>query len=233
MTIGSSVDAHYPVAVGVEGDPAQALDELAAALPDRLTHDSGSSKNIRTLLDTELRHRRHSDAFPLVPRVVTDVRTALDRHDIVLADTGAGKMWMAHLYPTYEPDTCLISNGLSTMGFASPAAIAAKLARTWRRHARTHPAGIPRPGGRGIRPDHLENGTRTRPPQPHPVHQPGPGRVRRKLRRCGYAIENADQLLPVLRRALDDDTGSVISCPVDYSEKLRLTDRPGSLHGPF
>ncbi|MGW7422258.1 thiamine pyrophosphate-dependent enzyme [Streptomyces sp. NPDC054813] len=49
----------------------------------------------------------------------------------------------------------------------------------------------------------------------------------------GYAIEAADQLLPVLRRALDDDTVSVIACPVDYSENLRLTDRLGSLHGPF
>ncbi|MEU0526006.1 thiamine pyrophosphate-dependent enzyme [Streptomyces niveus] len=48
-----------------------------------------------------------------------------------------------------------------------------------------------------------------------------------------YVIEAADQLLPVLRRALDDDTVSVIACPVDYSENLRLTERLGSLHGPF
>ena len=37
-------------------------------------------------------------------------------------------MWMARLYPTYEPNTCLISNGLSTMAFALPGAIGAKLA---------------------------------------------------------------------------------------------------------
>ncbi|MFF2142930.1 hypothetical protein [Kitasatospora sp. NPDC058190] len=49
----------------------------------------------------------------------------------------------------------------------------------------------------------------------------------------GYTIEPAGQLLPALRRALDDDTVSVIACPVDYSENLRLTDRLGSLHGPF
>ena len=30
----------------------------------------------------------------------------------MLVDTGAPKMWMARLYPTYEPNTCLISNGL-------------------------------------------------------------------------------------------------------------------------
>ncbi|MEU2424658.1 thiamine pyrophosphate-dependent enzyme [Streptomyces sp. NPDC007851] len=49
----------------------------------------------------------------------------------------------------------------------------------------------------------------------------------------GHAVEAADQLLPVPRRALDDDTVSVITCPVDYSENQRLTNRPGSLHGPF
>jgi acetolactate synthase-1/2/3 large subunit len=31
------------------------------------------------------------------------------------------------MYPAYEPDTVLISNGLAAMGFALPAAIAAKL----------------------------------------------------------------------------------------------------------
>ncbi|MFF4287608.1 hypothetical protein ACFY0R_20235 [Streptomyces sp. NPDC001633] len=38
-------------------------------------------------------------------RMVTDVRAALNRHDIVPADTGTGKMWMPRLSPAYEPDT--------------------------------------------------------------------------------------------------------------------------------
>ncbi|WP_406442413.1 hypothetical protein OHB00_40015 [Streptomyces sp. NBC_00631] len=68
--------------MGVESDLSQALDALAAALPEGLTYDSGNSEKIRTLLDEELQYRRDSDAFPLVPqRVVSDVRTALDRHD--------------------------------------------------------------------------------------------------------------------------------------------------------
>jgi acetolactate synthase-1/2/3 large subunit len=45
----------------------------------------------------------------------------------------------------------------------------------------------------------------------------------------GYRISSADELLPTLKRALDDDGVSVISCPVDYSENLRLTDRLGQL----
>ena len=45
----------------------------------------------------------------------------------------------------------------------------------------------------------------------------------------GYRINSADELLPTLRAALDDDGVSVIACPVDYSENLRLTDRLGEL----
>ena len=66
---------------------------------------------------------------PSPARIVADARAALGRDDIVLVDTGALKMWMARLYPTYEPNTCLISNGLSTMAWTVPGAIAAKIAR--------------------------------------------------------------------------------------------------------
>jgi acetolactate synthase I/II/III large subunit len=37
-------------------------------------------------------------------------------------------MWMARLYPTYQPNSSLISNGLATMAFAVPGAVGATLA---------------------------------------------------------------------------------------------------------
>src|SRR5262249_57779462 len=84
----------------------------------------------RALLAAELARGQRDDRFPLAPaRIVADTRAALRREDIVLVDTGALKMWMARLYPTYEPNTCLISNGLSTMAWTVPGAIGAKLAR--------------------------------------------------------------------------------------------------------
>ena len=84
---------------------------------------------MRDLVREELERGAADDAFPMAPaRIVADVRAAMGREDIVLADTGAVKMWMARLYPTYHPDTCLISNGLATMAFSLPGAIAAKLA---------------------------------------------------------------------------------------------------------
>jgi acetolactate synthase-1/2/3 large subunit len=49
----------------------------------------------------------------------------------------------------------------------------------------------------------------------------------------GYRINSAGDLLPALTEALAVDTVSVITCPVDYSENLRLTDTLGELTGPF
>src|SRR5262249_29423974 len=122
-------DAHYDVACGLQADIGRTLDELAARVVRE--HPSPSRhQRIRELLSAELDRGRADDRFPLTPaRIVADTRAALGRNDIVLVDTGALKMWMARLYPTYEPNPCLISNGLSTMAWTLPGAIAAKIAR--------------------------------------------------------------------------------------------------------
>jgi len=122
------VDANYNVAVDVAGDIPAALDALAA----RVTPKRGlvaTDKEIRCLLREELEKGRRDESYPLKPqRLVADIRAALGREDFVLVDSGAVKMWMARLYPTYRPNTCLVSNGLSTMGFALPGALGVKLA---------------------------------------------------------------------------------------------------------
>ena len=49
----------------------------------------------------------------------------------------------------------------------------------------------------------------------------------------GYRIEAAADLLPTLKKALADDTVSVIACPVDYSENMKLTEKLGQLTQPI
>jgi len=61
--------------------------------------------------------------------VVADTREALGRGDVVLVRHRRHQDVDARLYPTYERNTCLISNGLSTMGFALPGALGVKLAQ--------------------------------------------------------------------------------------------------------
>jgi len=209
---------------------------------------------IRKMLAEELSRGAEDDSFPLTPqRVVADTRAALGRDDIVLADTGAVKMWMARLYPTYEANTCLISNGLSTMGFALPGALAAALVRPGVRALAAvgdgaflmHSQEIETAVREGISLTvlvwedesygliewkmEMELGRSAH------VRFTNPDIVRHaeSFGARGYRIGAADELLPALREALADDGVSVISCPVDYRENMRLTDRLGELTGPF
>ena len=185
--------------------------------------------------------------------MVSDTRAALGRSDIVLADTGAVKMWMARLYPTYEPNTCLTSNGLSTMAFALPGGIGAKLAAPGRR--------VLAAVGDGaflMHSQEIETALRERIPLVVLIWQDDAyGLIKWKMDlelghdvatgfgnpdfvayaesfgARGYRVSSAGDLLPVLTEALALDTVSVIACPVDYSENLRLTDTLGELTGPF
>jgi len=49
----------------------------------------------------------------------------------------------------------------------------------------------------------------------------------------GYRIAKAGELLPTLKQALADDAVSVIDCPVDYRENLRLTEHLGEMVCPI
>jgi acetolactate synthase-1/2/3 large subunit len=249
----AEVDAHYDVEVGVQADISRTLDALAASTGRRFELGASGEK-IRRLLADDLDRGAADDSFPLKPqRVVADTRAALDRSDIVLADTGAVKMWMARLYPTYEPNTCLISNGLSTMAFALPGAIGAKLAFPDRR--------ILAAVGDGaflMNSQEIETAMREHIPLTVLIWQDDAyGLIKWKMNlevghdveiefsnpdfvayaesfgARGYQVQAAGDLLPMLKEALAADTVSVIACPVDYTENLRLTAALGDLTGPF
>jgi acetolactate synthase I/II/III large subunit len=248
-TFPAEVDDHYTLAVGVEGNIAVTLDELA----QRLSPKAGltvTGQHIRAVLQEEREQGAYDTSFPVKPqRIVWDIRTAMGESDIVLADTGATKMWMARLYPTYQPNTCLVSNGLSTMGFALPGAIAAKLAYPDRKVL-----AVMGDGSFLMNAQELETALRERISCVVLVWVDGsygliewkmdmelgrhshvtftnPDFVRfaESFGAKGYRIQRAEELLPTLQRALADDALSIIACPVDYSENIRLTDKLGKL----
>ncbi|HXZ90399.1 MAG TPA: acetolactate synthase large subunit, partial [Candidatus Dormibacteraeota bacterium] len=125
----AEVDSHYHLAVGIEGSISLALDELSKAVAPKMALTPTRQK-IQALIREELQQGAKDESFPVKPwRIISDIRKAMGESDIVLVDTGAVKMWVARLYPTYQPNTCIISNGLSTMAFALPGSIGAKLAK--------------------------------------------------------------------------------------------------------
>ena len=251
--VPAEVDAHYVVEVGIQADISHTLAVLGEATTRRFDRGTRAEK-IRRLLADELAQGAADDSFPLKPqRVVADTRAALGRSDIVLADTGAVKMWMARLFPTFEPNTCLISNGLSTMAFALPGAIGAKLAAPERK--------VLAAVGDGaflMNSQEIETALREKVPMTvliweddaygliswkmdlelgHHVEvgfsNPDFVAYAESFGAKGYRVGAAGDLLPMLTEALAADTVSVITCPVDYSENLRLTDALGELSGPF
>ena len=245
----AEVDLHYEVEVGLQSDISHTLDALADAVATRFEPEIGGQR-IREMIEGELSRGQDDDRFPLAPaRIVADTRAALERDDIVLVDTGALKMWMARLYPTYEPNTCLISNGLSTMAWTLPGAIGAKIARP---DARVLVA--TGDGAFMMNSQEIETALRERVPivvliwvddeyglikwkmdleLGHNIDtafgNPDFVAYAESFGARGYRIESPRELLPTLRRALADDTVSVIACPVDYSANLQLTDALGEL----
>ncbi|MGO9350104.1 MAG: acetolactate synthase large subunit [Mycobacterium sp.] len=245
----AEVDAHYSVGVGIIGDLSASLDALTDALAG---HGYEADPEIpgSGLLAEECTRGQQDSRYPLAPqRVVADTRAAMGRHDVVLVDTGATKMWMARLYPTYERNTCLISNGLSTMGFALPGALGVKLARP-----ESKVLAVVGDGAFLMNSQEIETAVRERIPLVVLIWDDGGyGLIEWKMDlelgahyyvrfgnpdvvtyaesfgAKGYRITSAAELLPTLQAALDDDGVSLICCPVDYSENLRLTDRLGEL----
>ena len=208
------------------------------------------SQKIRRLLKEELESGSNNDSFPLKPqRIISDTRMALADSDIVLVDTGALKMWMARLYPTQLPNTCLISNGLSTMAFAMPGAIGVKIAYPERKVL----AAVG-DGGMMMLGSELETAIREKIPivvlvwedqsfglikwkmdlelgrhSSVDFNNPDFVKYAESFGAKGYRIRQSNELLPTLRSSLEDNTVSVISCPVDYSENIKLTNKLGSL----
>ncbi|AGB20643.1 thiamine pyrophosphate-dependent enzyme, possible carboligase or decarboxylase [Mycobacterium sp. JS623] len=245
----AEVDMHYPVDVGIIGDISASVDALRDALSGCHFDDAGAAPG-RDLLDDELKRGQQDSRFPLAPqRIVADTRAALGRDDVVLVDTGASKMWMARLYPTYERNTCLISNGLSTMAFALPGAIGVKLAKP-----DVKVLAVVGDGAFLMNSQEIETAVREKIPlvvliwedggygliewkmdlelgEHHYIKFSNPDIVTyaESFGAKGYRITEADQLLPTLKKALADDGVSLIACPVDYSENLRLTDTLGQL----
>ncbi len=249
---GAVVDTHYNVTVDVTGDISAALNALAAKVSPK-PGLVATERQIRCLLQGELARGRHDNSYPLKPqRLVADTREALGREDFVLVDSGAVKMWMARLYPTYLPNTCLVSNGLSTMGFAVPGALGVKLAAPGQKVL-----AVTGDGGFLMNSQEIETALREKIPFVILVWVDGSyglikWKMEMQLKRSshvnfgnpdfvryaesfgakGYFIRTADELLPTLKAALAEDTVSVIACPVDYSENTKLTEKLEHLTEP-
>ncbi|MBI3345433.1 MAG: acetolactate synthase large subunit [Gammaproteobacteria bacterium] len=247
----AEVDASYIVEVGVVGDIKLSLDRIAALATPHVGHQL---RSLRSALKEEMALHSNDSDFPLKPqKIIWDLRTALGLEDIVVCDVGAHKMWMARMFRCEHPNTCIISNGFASMGIAVPGAIAASLARPGR-------AVVAVTGDAGFLMNSQEIETAIRIKAPIVVlvwTDNAYGLIQWKQMNCfgreshvrfgnpdfvkyaeafgakGYRIEQASELLPTLKRAISDNTVSIIDCPVDYKENLKLAEKLGEMICPL
>lgn len=130
----AEIDSDYDVTVDVQGDIADALWQINQELDDRgITEPPFNIDDVQPLRQTildDFAMEKDDTSFPMKPqKVLWDVREFLGPDDIVLSDVGAHKMWISRYYQCDTPNTCLISNGFCTMGFAMPGSIGAKIAK--------------------------------------------------------------------------------------------------------
>lgn len=131
------IGKNYPVEVGVVSDARAGLEGLLGAMK-RASRKLGAKapwkKRFKTLMDAwEGDQKKLWARAPMgIPSVVKALREGLPRGAIVAVSAGLPQEILSQQWTSYMPRTFLSSGGYSTMGFALPAAMGAKLAKPGR-----------------------------------------------------------------------------------------------------
>jgi acetolactate synthase-1/2/3 large subunit len=247
----AEVDSFYQPAVEVVADVREALEHLGGLVKGQ--KDPEPFRRLRQFILAELAEGADDDRFPLKPqRILKELRARMRREDILISDVGTHKLWIARTFPAYEPNTVLISNGYAAMGFALPAAIAAKLV-----HPERHVVAVSGDGGFLMNSQELETACRLRLSIVNVIFRDGAYNLIQWKQQThlgrefgvkfgnpdfvalaaafgakGYRVDSARALGPILTEALAQPGPSVVDVPVDY-QNAKLTAGLGQLICPI
>ena len=127
---------NYPAAIGAVADLKEAL-RVLNRVARKLAPDG--VKRPKLLAEMEANRKSfvagnkkamESDAWPMRPeRILADLRAVLPRDALICTDVGWNKNGVGQQFPIYEPGSIFTPGGYATMGFGSPAALGAKVAK--------------------------------------------------------------------------------------------------------
>lgn len=246
----AEVDAHFAPTIDLPADVALSLSQLAETLGGEQLVRREQFNSYRETMLQEFEQYAGDNGFPVKPqRILADVREALGPDDILLSDVGAHKMWIGRYYQCESPNTCLISNGFCSMGFALPGAIGAKLSYPDRKVL-----AICGDGGFMMNVQELETAVRLKLPlviliwtdsqyglirwkqESHfgkfshiDFENPDFVKLAEAFGAVGRRVEQAEDLPGILTEALAADGPVVIDCPVDYAENMKLSRKLGEI----
>jgi acetolactate synthase I/II/III large subunit len=246
-SVPAEIDEYFIPEVELIGDIYHVLTRLGEECR-HVPHQGGSTR-LRDVVLGRFEQAKDDDAFPVQPpRALYEIRQALGRDDILISDVGLHKLWIGRMFPAYEPNTVLIANGRAGMGFAVPAAIAAKLV-----HPNRSVVTVNGDGGFLMNCQELETAVRLKTPIVNVVWENGqygsivwkqdkkfgshfgtdftnPDFVKlaesfgMPAWRCGSADEFGERL----RHALGLDLPSLIVLPIDYSIDVAISEELGT-----
>lgn len=254
----AEIDSDYPVTVDIVSDVADALWQINEELNARFDGDGklplfniDDRQKLRQAILDDFAMEKDDTTFPMKPqKVLWDVREFLGPDDILLSDVGAHKMWISRYYQCDTANTCLISNGFCSMGFALPGALGAGIAYDDRRVL-----SICGDAGFLMNVQDLETMVRRKIKATIMVWVDGEyGLIKWKQQNhfdgqhselafgnpdfdllaksfgmWGKTLTSAEELPGALAEAFSQDGPALLAVPIDYAENMKLTQRLGNL----
>jgi acetolactate synthase-1/2/3 large subunit len=246
-SVPAEIDEHFIPEVELVGDIYHILTRLAEEA--RHVPHSGGSDRLRQLVDGRFTTSANDTHFPMQPpRALWEIRQALGREDILISDVGMHKLWIGRMFPVHEPNTVLIANGLAGMGFAIPAAVAAKLV-----HPDRKVVAVNGDGGFLMNCLELETAVRMKTPFVTVIWEnqqygsivwkqdnkfgrhfgvdftnPDFVQLANSFGMPAWRCESVEDFPAHLREALDADLPSLIVLPIDYSIDVAFTQELGT-----
>jgi acetolactate synthase I/II/III large subunit len=246
-SLPAEIDEYFIPEVELVGD----IYHILARLGEESRHvpHSGGSDRLRDVVLGRFEAARDDDHFPMQPpRALYEIRKALGRDDILVSDVGLHKLWIGRMFPAYEPNTVLIANGLAGMGFAIPAAIAAKLV-----HPNRRVVAVNGDGGFLMNCQELETAVRLKTPFVTVIWEnnqygsivwkqdkkfgrhfgvdfsnPDFVKLAESFGLPAWRIDSVDEFPDRLAHALALDVPSLIVLPIDYSIDVAISEELGT-----
>lgn len=245
----------YTPAVEMVADIADSIWALNQALADYAITTAWSDyiNKVKDKITDDL-NTPWETSVPLKPGyILKQVREVLAAEDILISDVGAHKLWVARNYIAEAPNTCLISNGFASMGFALPGALTAKLVFPEKKVL-----AVCGDGGFMMNVQDLETAVRLKLPivvllwrddglgvikwnqERHfgrsfgvDFGNPDFVKLAESFGARGYRVNKAEDLRLILDEAFKSTGPVIIDCPVDYSENLKLSSNLQNLECPI
>ena len=246
-TVAAEVDQHFIPEIDLVGDLALILDRLAGLAAGESRTIVGKSR-LNEIVLGRFESASGDEDFPLQPpRALWEIRQVLGREDILISDVGLHKLWIARLFPTHQPNTVFIANGLAGMGIALPTAIAAKLV-----HPHKNVVTVSGDGGFLMNCQELETAVRLKTPIVNVIWEnrqfgsivwkqdkkfgrhfgvdftnPDFVKLAEAFGMPGFRCESVEDVGANLRKALALDVPSIVVVPIDYSQDVTISEELG------